>query len=238
MIFTENFTKEFYRQTEKFSISALNQIIISIRGKLLQIRELNVFCRSLSENRLLWGVLWPLMRQGFEKFESNYPAFQKRDKIYDGATGTNYGISCDAENSENRSGSYVGYSCGTFAGFAKIDDEYYASAADFGILDNRNKYFVNQDSAAFREKIYRTVSGNMEPEFMILTEADERSLYEILSEEAVLMEELYSKLFSCTCKSLRIHAPASVSGQIERIAFQTFVFQDDRIDWRMCSEIR
>lgn len=225
VIFTESFTKEFYRQAEKFSISALNQIIISIRGKLLQIRELNVFCRGLSDNRLLWGVLWPVMRQGFEKFESKYPTFQERDKLYDGATGTKYGISYDEEETEYSCGTFTEYRCDTFAGFAKIDDDYYASAADFGVLADRNKYFINQDSTAFREKIHRIVSGNMEPEFMILSEADERKLYEILSEEAVLMAELYNQLFSCTCQSLRIHAPASVSGQIERIAFQTLFFR-------------
>lgn len=60
---------------------------------------------------------------------------------------------------------------------------------------------------------------------MILTEAEEEHLFEILSEESSMMAKLYGQLFSCACQLMYIHAPKSVSGQIDRILFQTLFFR-------------
>lgn len=216
LIFTEDFTNEFHRKAKEYAVPALVEIIAGIEGKLGQIRDLNAICEKLSDSRLLWGLLWPVMRQGNEKFEAAYPYLQEKDMLYDGAFGTNYGIS-EGEPEEE-------WECDAFAGYAGIDEDYYASAADFGILPKKNRYF-DVDHAAFRERLYQTLSGEIQPEFMILTEKEETALFEILSEESSMMEKLYQQLFSCACQLMRTHAPKSVGDQIERIVFQTLFFR-------------
>ena len=216
VIFTDDFTNEFDRKAEKFTGPALREIFTGLKGKLDQFRNLNSICGKLSDSRLLWGLLWPLMREGHGKSEAKYPDLQKKDTLYEGAAGINYGVSGDGEDK---------YLSRGFAGYSGIDENYYASAADFNILPENNRYFESTDRTAFKEKLYRTVSGETEPTFMILTEAEERTMFELLSEEASLMAELYDQLFSCACRLMHIHAPKSVDGQIDRIVFQTLFFR-------------
>ncbi|MDD6799440.1 MAG: sigma-70 family RNA polymerase sigma factor [Firmicutes bacterium] len=217
VIFTDDYTKEFSAKAVKTAEPVLKEILNCIREKLGEIRGLNGFCEKLSDNRLLWSLLWPVMRQGNEKFEKKYPQFQEKDMLYDGATGTNYGISIDEFDDE--------FGCNSFAGYAGIDENYYASAADFNVLPANNKYFENVDRAALEEKIRRTVSGEIEPEFMILTEAEENSLFEILSTEAEMMADLYSQLFSCACRIMKNHVPKELNKQADGIVFRTLFFR-------------
>ncbi len=217
VIFTDDFTKEFYIKAIRIVEPALVEIVSSVREKLEEIRKLNTICEKLSDNRLLWSLIWLVMRQGNEKFEKKYPQYQEKNMLYEGATGTNYGISNDEVDDE--------FGCNAFAGYASIDENYYASAADFNVLPMNNKYFEIIDRAAFKEKIYKTVSGEIQPEFLILNEAEEKQLFEILSDETFMMANLYNQLFSCACQLMRSHAPKSVSGQIDRIVFQTLFFR-------------
>lgn len=217
VIFTEDFTKEFNVKSARIVEPAISEILSSVGKKLGEIKKLNNISGKLTDNRLLWSLLWPVMRQGNEKFGKEYPQFQNEDMLYDGATGTNYGISGDEYDEE--------FGCWAFAGYAGIDDNYYASAADFNILPKNNRYFENLDYDSFKEKIYKTVSGEVQPEFLIITEAEEKHLFEILSAEASMMADLYNQLFSCACQIMHSHAPKNVSGQIDRIVFQTLFFR-------------
>ncbi len=196
---------------------ALVRIMAGAREKLEEIRELNAVSAKLSDNRLLWSLLWPIMRQGNVEFEKKYPQFQQKDMLYDGAAGTNYGISNDAFEDDLR--------CNAFAGYAEIDDKYYASAADFNTLPINNKYFENMNRTECKEEIYKTVSGEMPPEFLILTETEEKHLFEIISPEALMMADLYSQLFSYACQLMHSHAPKNVGDQVDRIVFQTLFFR-------------
>ena len=213
VIFTENFTNEFRDKAIEFAIPALARIVSSIQEKLGQIRKLNAICGKLSDNRLLWGVLWPVMCQGNVQFEEDYSILQEKDKLYDDTTGTNYGISNNGHDGD--------FGCDACAGYAEIDERYYVSAADFGVLPENNRYFANVDRTAFKEKLYKIVSGAVEPEFIILNEEEEKSLFEILSAAVSMMAELYNQLFSCACQLMYIHAPESIRLKIDRIVFQT-----------------
>lgn len=217
VIFTDDFVNEFHKKAEKFTGSGLVEIVTSVKGKLEQIRQLDVACKILPDDRLLWSLLWPIMLQGHNKMEKEYPEFQEREALYDDTTGVNYGSSNDETDGE------FGYS--SCAGYARIDENFYASAVDFNVLPEKNRYFQSVDCTAFKEKIYKTISGKMEPEFMILTEMKEKKLFEILSEEISMMAELYNQLFFCACQIMHIHAPKSVGGQIDRIVFQTLFFR-------------
>ena len=60
---------------------------------------------------------------------------------------------------------------------------------------------------------------------MILTEAEEKKLFAILSAEVTMMANLYKQLFACACRLMHMHAPKSVDAQIDRIVFQTLLFR-------------
>lgn len=219
LIFTDDFTKEFHKKAETIAVPLLAEILSDTKGKSGQIRSINRTCEKLSDLRLLWGVLWPIMLRGNAILNLNNKQLpiREKDMLYNGATGTNYGIS--EENSDNEFG------CSSFAGFAKIDEHYFALAADFNVLQKKNRYFENIDSSAFREKIHKTVSGEIQPEFMILTAEEENSLFKILEDESSKMAELYQQIFDCACRIMRSHAPRGVSEQVERIVFQTLFFR-------------
>lgn len=224
VIFTDDFTNEYYSKAEKFTMSALAEIILGIKGKLAEIRSVNTICKKLSDSRLLWGLLWLVIRQGNQEREKARPELQKKDTLFGKETGTKYGVSREEFREE--------YECPAFAGYAGIDENYYASAADFGVLPMKNRYFQNEEGTnivgtepSLREKIYQTVSGQMEPEFMILTEAEEEKLFEILSTEIERITNLYQQLFTCASGLMHVHAPKSVSEQIDRIVFQTSFFR-------------
>lgn len=219
LIFTEAFTKEFYLKAEDLAVPSLAEILAGMSEKLEQIRNINPICKGLSDCRLLWGLLWPVMRRGHEIFKNKSPRkLRETDMLYSGATGTNYGISEEVQENHE-------FGCYSFAGRAGIDEKYYLSAADFGILPKKNRYFESADSKVIKEKIYKTASGEIPPEFMILTGQEESRLLEILAAEVSGMAELYQQLFECTCRLMHSHVPKNVGGQTERIVFQTLVFR-------------
>ncbi len=215
VIFTDDYTDEFCKSAEKIAVPALGEILSGVKGKLDQVRAVNGVCAKLFDNRLLWGLLWPVMLKGHGKMEEKYPDYQSKDQIYNGATGTNYGVAGRKKDE---------FRCDAFAGYAGIDENYYATAADFGILPKKNQFFIDENRKAVAEKIRDTVSGKIEPEFMILTESEEQRLFEILDDEITLMAELYEKLFSCACSVMHVHAPKNLADQIDRIVFQTLIF--------------
>lgn len=215
VIFTEDFRDEFYKKAESLAVTALADILQSVKGKLEQIRKLNGICGKLTDDRLLWSMLWLIMRLGNGIFESKHCELQKKDTLYDSATGTNYGA---AENEIDGE-----FGCYSFAGYSGIDERYYASYADFAVLPKRNRYGENIDCT--KEKIYKTVSGEIDPEFMILTEEEENRLIEILLSESAMMAELYDRLFLCACRIMLVHAPKSIGEQADRIMFQTLFFR-------------
>ena len=217
VIFTQDFTNEFYRSAEKVAVPALKEVIAGLNGRLEQVRRINDFCGKLSDSRLLWGLLWPVMRQGWIELLGKYPQYDEQDRIYHGATGVNYGLSLETQPEA--------FACDAFAGYAGIDEKYYASAADFGVLPEKNRYFAHLDRKAFAEKIRQTVAGQIEPEFLLLSEAEEQTLFEILRDESALMAKLFDGLFACACKVMKVHAPKRLGELVDRVVFQTLFFR-------------
>lgn len=162
VIFTEDFRTEFYKQGEKFINPALVEIISRVKGKLGEIKKLNGVCEKLPPDRFFWSLMWLIMRHGNEVFRNKYPEFHE-DKLYENAEGTNYGTTADEFEGE--------FGCDSFVGYSGIDEKYYASAADFNVLPKSNRYFENVDRTAFKERLYKIISGEIQPEFMIITEA-------------------------------------------------------------------
>lgn len=217
VIFTEDYTREFQREAKKQAVPMLSEILASVKSRLGEVREVNKYSVALSGERLLWGIVWPLMRMGHKKFSQKYPQYEEKSEIYQGATGTNYGAVDNELTGE--------FGCSAFAGYAEIDENYYAMAADFGVLPESNRYFIQTNQEKFREKIYDTVSGKRVPEVLILTEEVEQKLGGVLKEEVGQMAELYDMLFQCACNIMKQHAPKQVESDVERIVYQTLIFR-------------
>ena len=218
VIFTDEFTEEFYRTAEKSISPEIGKIISAISEKLDKIRKINSVCEKLSDSRLLWGLLFVIMLWGNREFAQRHPHYEADNKIYGEARGINYGVSNYEMPTE--------FACGAFAGYAGIDDNYYATAADFGVLPEGNRFFTNTDMKEFAQKIYDAVSGKCDPEFIILSKKEEQSLFELLNDEIALMAGLYDKLFVCACNAMHAHAPKSIEEQIDRTVFQTVLFRN------------
>lgn len=219
IIFTDDFMKEFQRKSADFSITELSRIFEKVRRKLDCVRKLNLFCEQLSDSRILWGLVWFMMRKGKEAFERKYPELHEKKVLYDDTVGTNYGSSIsDVDKS---------YGCDNFAGYAQIDENYYASAADFNILPKRNHYFCSekQEQSNFKDKLYKVIAGEMKSEFMILSEEEEDKLAVVFADEVAEMGNLYNQMFKCACQIMKMHAPKGLENQVERILFQTLFFQ-------------
>jgi len=195
----------------------MKEILVALKGKLPEIRRINASCAVLSEERLLWGLLWPVILLGNRHFTENHPELASKGEIYQGASGTNYGIVGNEYGGR--------YGCNTFAGYSGIDENYYAVAADFGVLPEKNRYFHGLDMEVFRKKIRDTVAGNMEPEFLVFTEEEEDALCRILDSLSGQITELYEKMYVCACSVMKIHAPEQVAEAADRIVFQTLLFR-------------
>ena len=216
VIFTDEFAEEFNRSAQTAAIPAIVKIISRLNEKAEQIRKINSVCEKLSDSRLIWGLLFVIMLWGNREFAQRYPQYEMKDKIYGEASGINYGVSGNAAQDE--------FACGAFAGYAGIDENYYASVANFGILPEKNRFFTNANNYEFKRKIYDTVSGKAEPEFIILSQTEEKTVFEIVKDEIALTANLYDDLFACACDVMHAHAPKRVKEQIDRIMFQTLFF--------------
>ena len=217
MIFTEDFINDFYKNAERLSIPAMGEIVSCVRSKLSEIRKINRICESLSDERILWAVLWPIIRLGIQKFEEAHENHEEMnaDKLYKDAVGTNYGVTYERNDGE--------YECNSFAGYAGIDDEYYSQAADFGVLPANNRYYTNYDHGELCSRIEKNITGES-CDLMIISESERDLLDEILGEAAGKMCEQYERMYECGCRIMQNHAPKYISDRIEGLMFRTLLF--------------
>lgn len=216
IIFTEDYVKEFQRSAEKFVGDVLVEIVESMQQKLDQVRELNPICEKLSEQRLLWGMIWMILYWGHKKFREMHSEYHENNILYEGSVGINYGELKWTIPEE--------YELYGMAGYSGIDSNYYASAVALGIFPEKNRYYRDSDQEKIKEKIYQTIAGDILPEFMILSKAEEKLFEQIISSELDWAAVLYEQLFACACQIMRVHAPRSVEKQVELVAFQTLFF--------------
>ncbi len=216
VIFTDEFTNEFYKKCEKTTCTILLDIFKSFKAKLDKIRKLCPASKKLLDNRMLWGLIFPLMLEGHRRFEKKHPNADGKSKLYDGAFGINYGIT---ESETDKS-----FSSGAFAGYSRIDEKFYATAADFGILPAKNRYFEGCDMTLFKEKLYAAKdSGSCE--ILLLYENERSQILELLSDEITLFEKLYDSFFEKACDIMSMHAPSQTDHSQESIIFGTLFFR-------------
>lgn len=217
VVFTEAFTKEFYKAANTGCTRMLESILNGIRSKLDNIRKIGFIGNGIDDNRLLWAFVWMCMRKGYQIFEDAHPEYKERDTIYDGATGTNYGIDYDSFTQEEK------YACSAFAGYAGLDGKYAVSFADLGVLPKTNHY--NLAGEQYKQMLYDSFEDGAKASFPIFIGEEENSVANIIDSETQEMAKLYEYLAAVAADVMHAHAPKQVSGQIERIVGSTIFFR-------------
>jgi len=216
LIYTDDFVNEFRRTAKGFAIEAMRDIMGGLKAKLPQVKTVNRICTELSDERLFWGLLWPVIRHGYVSFCEAHPELQEKSELYSGATGTNYGVSVEETEEE--------WESRAFAGYSGIDADYYGVFADFGVLPKKNRC-SGVEREELSAKIRKVLAGEQAAEFMILTEEEEAKMLSLIAPEIEALKELYERMHTCACKLMKVHAPKSVEDQIAPILFQTLFFR-------------
>ena len=216
VIFTEAFTNEFYKTANTICGEMLKNILSGIRAKLEDIRKIGFIGCDLEDNRLLWPLLWMCMRNGHRVFESGNPRYNERDAIYNGATGTNYGVDYDHTQAVEK------YTSLAFAGYAGMDENYGMCFANFGVLPEKNHYIRN---SSYNQKLYAALEDRTKAEFAVMTTHEIELIEKVIAEEINKMAELYVYLTETAAGIMRSHAPEHVSDQVERIVGSTVFFR-------------
>ncbi len=217
VVFTEAFTNEFYKLSQKECVSMLTSILRNAKTKLDDIRKIGFIGNQLDDNRLLWSFLWMIMRIGYSKFEQRNSTYSKKDILYNGATGINYGVDYDDASIDKK------YSCNAFAGYAGIDETYALSFADFGVIPEQNRYCLN--SALYKDLLYNALENPAIAKFPILNISDINAVERIFASEINDIAELYEYLNATAVNTMQNHAPVHVKEQIDHIIGSTIFFR-------------
>ena len=217
VIFTEAFTKEFYKTAEAACTDRVKNILSGIKAKLGDIRKVGFVGCGLDDNRLLWAFLWMCMRKGHQLFEDKHPEYREREKIYNGAMGTNYGV--DYYDLPNNSK----YDCPAFAGYAGLDNDFAMSFANFGALPDENHYSVNNED--YKQKLYAALADKTKAEFAVMTNDDLNAVETIISDEITEMSKVYGYLTEKATEIMRVHAPEHIRDQGEHVVGSTIFFR-------------
>ncbi len=202
VIFTEDFTKEFIRTSERECRTEAFAILENVRRKLPAVRS-ECGIDAYSDERIMWALLFPLMCEENDLFEKAHPESQRSFEIHEGATGTVYGIDYEEEEEDE-------YSSPSFSGYSPIDETRYARFADFRILPESNQYSRHE------EDIENAVT---------VSEEEYEKIKKILSDEIKAFSALYSHLAKLAAEIMLIHAPKSVSAMVNGIIEQTIFFR-------------
>lgn len=215
IIFTEAYTEECIRRLKKGCEERMISILSHLYHKLGAVRHIGFKGALLSDERLLWGFLWMLIRKGHGLFEKEYADLTMRDTLYHGATGINYGVDYDEYAGE--------YSADAYAGYMKLNEKYAAAFADFGILPQKNRFSGCAEAVA--GQIASMERGEIMPEFMIFTQAEINALSELLADEFMEMKSLYEWLTAEMTGIMKMHAPKNMSETATHIVASTVLFR-------------
>ena len=212
VIFTKDYRNEFNRTAEEFLTEDVGAILSSVREKLPRLRELGFIGLGLEENRLLWALLFELMRKGNMQLGSSH-----KDEIYKGAAGTNYGTEYDGNDEDDS------YGCYSFAGYYAIVEGYSATFAEFGVLPKKNRFLTHLDE--LKSKVAAMAEGKLEATVPIVSRSQRESIENILQQEIEGFGKVYDKLYRCAVEIMRTHAPASVASMVEDVVANTLLFE-------------
>ena len=217
LIFTEEYAEEFRRKAMASAVPCLGRVLQNVRNKMTALRALNDSTSALNDEQILWSVLWAVMRGGNIAFEKAHTAESTRAILCDNTQGTVSGMTYDEFNGD--------YGCSAFAGYSGMNKHYEASAADFGILPPKNRFFATLDREMFIKRLDRARAGEEAPPCMMLTASQEEALFALLAEESEEMTILYEQLYTFACEVLFDHTPKHLHGAIPRVMCHELFYQ-------------
>lgn len=211
IIFTEAYTSEWHRAAEKECAERMASLLLHLKHKLPLLREAGLIGPTPDDNRVTWGLVWLLMREGYALFEKENEAMTVRDTIYPGANGINYGVDYDEYAGE--------YSADAFAGYVKLNETHAAAFADFGILPQKNRF--SGRSAVIADRVLKGESNG----FLLFTKEELGAVSERLREEIAEMKALYEWLSMNMTAIMRMHAPGHMGEMAAHIVSSTLFFR-------------
>lgn len=219
VIFTEDYTREFYKTASGFCTVKIGEILENVRKKLPDIGAVGFRGNTICDNRLMWAILLLILYKGNTSFEKMNNSVLP-DRLYDGATGINYGSDCnETEFGKSPDGlDFSEYGCSSFAGYTRIDDNYSASFADFGVLPEKNRYSYHEDIV--KNELYSNADS-----YAVFNSAQLEAVTEILMPQIESMALLFSELTDCATGIMTEHAPKNVSGLVSKIVTKTIFFR-------------
>ena len=212
VVFTKDFRNEFNRTVEEFLTEDVGAILSSMRAKLSELRELGFIGSALEENRLLWALLFVVIRKAAEHLDTG-----RKDEIYRGAAGINYGTEYDI-NDENDP-----YGHRSFAGYSLVVEGYSATYAEFGVLPEGNRFLTHLEE--LRKNVAAMAAGEMETTVPIVNRSQMESVEHILQQEIQDFGKVYDKLYRYAVKIMRTHAPESVSELVDNVVANVLLFE-------------
>lgn len=214
VILTEEYMEEFFRTAEKSFVLDVGNLLRAGAKKLPSLRKLQFAGSKLEDNRLLWNMLFEMIRRGWERFQSGRKKAFQETEPYSNADicyGSTYGLEIDQP-----------YGTGGFAGYCGMHSGYAASYADYGILPVKNRYSSHENDIA--SSLEAVLAGNAEALVPIVSKEQKGEIVAIFGEEIASFAKLYESLYDCALSIMRVHAPKSVGQIIEPVIANVLLF--------------
>ena len=212
VIFTKDYRDEFNRTVEEFLTEDVGAILSSMREKLPELKELGFIGCTLEDDRLLWALLFKVMRKAAEHLETDH-----KDEIYKGAAGTNYGTEYDANDENDPRGHR------SFAGYHLVVEGYSASYAEFMVLPEGNRFLTHLEE--LRKNVAAMAAGEMKATVPIVSGRQMELMERILRQEIRDFGNVYDKLYQCAVKIMRTHAPEGISERVDNVVANMLFFE-------------
>ena len=212
VIFTKDYRDEFNRTVEEFLTENVGHILSSMREKLPELKELGFIGCTLEDDRLLWALLFKVMRKAAEHLETGH-----KDEIYRGAAGTNYGTEYDVNDENDPRGDR------SFAEYHLVVEGYSASYAEFRVIPESNRFLTHLEE--LRKNVAAMAAGEMEATVPIVSGRQMESIEQILRQEIQDFGKVYDKLYQCAVKIMRIHAPEGISEMVDNVVANMLLFE-------------
>lgn len=81
LVFTDDFTKEFNRESDKVVISLVKDLIVNLKKKLDEVRKINFLGNKLPDEQLIWGLLFPIMGKAKGILEDKFPRLSRKKGV-------------------------------------------------------------------------------------------------------------------------------------------------------------
>ena len=206
IVFTEEYMGELYEQLTPLCTGQLTEILSSLRSQLVPLRAIGFCGADLEDDRLLWPLFWMVIHRGNLRCDKPY-SFHP---LYADATGINVGLAYTETD-----GPYETYG---FAGYSRINEDYAAAFADFGVLPPKNRY-LQRPVQTVSDAIY---SGS--GKYVIFNQAQLSKVEALLEPQFLAMADLYGQMISLAQTILQSHAPQSVAELIPDVIGKTLFF--------------